>query len=151
MTRVRFLNGVAIGIVLIALSWALWFLHTHNDGLTRIVFLDPEGTSHTVFVEVADDPAELEHGLMDRTTIDNGMLFIFPADQPLNFWMKNTLIPLNIFFFDHVGNFVSGDAMVPCSTEACPITASARPAQFAIEFSPGNHPKIGPGWKLVLP
>lgn len=51
-------------------------------------------------IEVADDPAERERGLMFRESLANGagMLFIYERPQHVAFWMKNTLIPLDMIF-----------------------------------------------------
>ncbi len=51
-------------------------------------------------IEVADNGAERENGLMRRTSMpeDHGMLFVYPEPKLLSFWMKNTAIPLSIAF-----------------------------------------------------
>src|SRR3546814_3518781 len=53
-------------------------------------------------VELATDDASRQRGLMMRTALaaDHGMLFVFPHNDPQAFWMKNTLIPLDILYFD---------------------------------------------------
>ncbi len=115
-----------------------------DDGVTRV----------QMQVEVANTPLTREHGLMGRTALpdDAGMLFVFDREQSLNFWMKNTLIPLDILYFAADGHFVSSATMQPCAADPCPTYASKNNAQYALELAGGwltRHP-LGQGTTLEL-
>jgi len=91
-------------------------------------------------VEVVSDDAARARGLMFRDSMadDRGMLFIFEREERLAFWMKNTRIPLDIFYFDSRRRLVSVAAGVPpCSTPQCPSYPSAAPARYTLELNAG--------------
>jgi uncharacterized membrane protein (UPF0127 family) len=70
-----------------------------------LTITDDSGHAHAFQVEMATTPQEQETGLMFRKSVpaDTGMLFIFPAVQPEPFWMKNTLVPLDMVFINPDG------------------------------------------------
>jgi uncharacterized membrane protein (UPF0127 family) len=94
-----------------------------------------------IMVEIADDEASRSHGLMFRQALpDNtGMLFIFEQEQQLAFWMKNTLIPLSIGYFDDKKTLIDIKEMIPAvAGELRPKTyVSAKPALYALEVPKG--------------
>lgn len=95
---------------------------------------------HEIAVELATDAASRERGLMFRSELEkgHGMLFAFPQEQPRWFWMKNTLIPLDILYFDSNAKLVSMQLNVPpCKSDPCPSYASNGPARYVLELNGG--------------
>ena len=121
-----------------------------SNNIQTITLVGPHKEVVEVQVELVDSPEERAQGLMFRNHLPEGrgMLFIFEDEQPLSFWMKNTLIPLDIIFFDKGGQFVSGDTMIPCTGDPCPMYPSQGPAKVAVEVPFGTIERegIGEGW-----
>ncbi|MBM2822273.1 MAG: hypothetical protein HW413_1019 [Thermoleophilia bacterium] len=85
--------------------------------------------------ELALTSARRSVGLMNRRPAPaDGMLFVFPNDTTGGFWMKNTLVPLTIAFFDARGKRVRKLSMTPCRQEVCPIYSPGRRYRFALEL-----------------
>ncbi len=83
-------------------------------------------------VELADTVERQIRGLMYRTSLapDCGMLFVFDDDQPRSFWMKNTLIALDIIFLNADKQVISMHRDVPpCRRDPCPSYESGIPAR----------------------
>lgn len=97
-------------------------------------------------VELATDVASREHGLMGHAQLapDHGMLFVFPDSQPRWSWMKDTLIPLDILYFDDHRKLVSMQLDVPpCKTEPCATYPSDAPARYVLELAAGEARHAG--------
>lgn len=92
--------------------------------------------------------AQRQRGLMFRRKAPaDGMLFVFPEVSTGGFWMKNTLVPLTIAFYDSRGNRVRKLSMTPCRTASCPIYDPGRRYRFALELrasDPRAARQIGP-------
>lgn len=106
--------------------------------LTSPVVLQFPESNAFLEVEVADSPGEREKGLMYREElpIEKGMLFVFPDEDYRGFWMKNTLIPLDIIFVDAEGRIINIEEAYPepnTSGENLTIYRSERPAKYVIE------------------
>ena len=75
------------------------------------------------------------------------MLFVFSTDTTGGFWMKNTLVPLTIAFFDSTGKRVRKLSMTPCRTDPCRVYDPGRRYRFALELrasDPRPALRIGP-------
>jgi len=91
-------------------------------------------------LELALTPQEVTDGLMYRPSLPEkrGMLFIFDVDRYPAFWMKNTLIPLDLVFLDSTGIVVDVVADVPpCASDPCPTYSPASPARAVLEVGAG--------------
>lgn len=97
--------------------------------------------SHCIDVELAITEKQQEEGLMNRTDLpkDSGMLFIFNEEDYHAFWMKNTLIPLDMVWIDAEGRVVYyyKDAR-PCPKNGtCPAIVPDRKAIYVLEADAG--------------
>jgi uncharacterized membrane protein (UPF0127 family) len=109
----------------------------------RVTLVDAFGFKHVVDAEVAATREARTRGLMWRTALPegSGMLFIFPQEEELNFWMKNTLIPLDMIF-------IRADRTILDIVEnATPKTLTPRnvpgDSQFVLEVNAGVSAKRG--------
>lgn len=101
---------------------------------------------HRFTVEVANTPDQQAHGLMARTEMpaDHGMLFVFKDSEPRTFWMKDTLIPLDILYFDGAHRLVTIlEDVPPCKTDPCTVYPSGKPARYVLELNAGTAARIG--------
>jgi len=88
-------------------------------------------------VEVADDNQERSSGLMLREALDknSGMLFVFDDEDYRSFWMKNTLIPLDILFINDDLEIVDIKNAVPCKEDPCALYRSSAPVRYVLEVN----------------
>ena len=93
----------------------------------------------TVIAEIADDDRERAIGLMNRTSLPEGtgMLFVFDGEKQRSFWMKNTLIALDMIFIAANGTIVDITTMQPCKSLFCKSYKSKLPAKYVLEVNAG--------------
>jgi uncharacterized protein len=155
---------ITAGVVILALLFALSMFYSTPNGSNRkspdssntdipnsrsksaepqfikegsLQFLKDGNIIKAIEIEVADTPKETQQGLMYRQKMDEnkGMLFIFPDMQPRGFWMKNTLISLDIIYVDADKTIVSIQKnTTPLSEQSLPSDGKA---QYVIEINAG--------------
>ena len=120
--------------------------------MADVVF--PDATR--VRVEVADTEPKRDRGLMFRKSMaaNEGMIFLFDEPGFYPFWMKNTLIPLDMLWLDGDGKIVSIAEAVPCKADPCPSIPPAEGTQalYVVELVSGfaKEHKLKVGDLLVL-
>lgn len=125
------------------------------SALPVVVVRAPAADLH---LEVATTPDQQERGLMYRTSLapHTGMLFVFDTDGPVAFWMKNTLVPLDMVFVAAGGRVRSvyrNVAPAPPSMADDAIPRENGTAKYVIELPAGeaSGDGIAPGVPLTIP
>lgn len=132
----------------------------HAEAVTcepgKVIFLTDQGAA-PISVEVADTDEARAKGLMFRKELPQGrgMIFVYQQPQPLAFWMRNTLIPLDIVFLDakgvirhiHAGAKPLDETSIP---GALPGDADPN-RQFVVELPGGDAARLGlkPGDRMA--
>ncbi len=116
-------------------------------GLSQIaVTVKSKKGEHVITAEIAQTEEQRQRGLMYRKGLEagHGMLFLFDKGQQLSFWMKNTLIPLDMLFIGEDHRIVRAREMVmPCTSDPCPVYGSSQPAKFVLEVAGGVSEQLG--------
>ncbi|MGH3443264.1 MAG: DUF192 domain-containing protein [Nitriliruptorales bacterium] len=129
-----------------------------DDYPEATVALEPPDPRRAVGVatKVASTSDQLAHGLMEVEELPEGvgMLFLFAEDRDGAFWMKDTLVPLDIAWADASGAIVDIQRMEPCPPDsACPRYSPGAAYRTALEVPAGWFADVGvdTDWRLVLP
>lgn len=133
---------------LMFLAFSMFCESVQSDELPKVT---ARIAGKNIRVEIAQTEQQRSKGLMFRKKLDpnSGMLFVFEVEKPLSFWMKNTLIPLSIGFFNSEKILVHKTEMVPASAIDLniPTYSSQVPARYALEMPAGwfekNKIKLG--------
>lgn len=126
---------------LLVMASMIWSCSSHSnisDNITYEINIHDKKPR----VEVAFRQKERTIGLMfrDKLDSDHGMLFIYPQEQNLSFWMKNTKIPLSIAFINSSETITQIEHMAPYSLASHTSKAKVR---FALEMEEGWFRKNG--------
>lgn len=115
-----------------------------KEGTLQLLKKNSDSIIKTLDIEIADDAYQTQTGLMYRDSIKDsqGMLFVFPEEQPRSFYMKNTRIPLDIIYISSDSSIVSFQKNAKPFDET-PLPSNAN-AKFVLEINAGLSDK----WKL---
>jgi len=125
-------------------------LERAESGLEQVPLTITSSTGvHRFIVEVARSPEEQQRGMMFRQSVapDKGMIFPYDPPQPVAFWMKDTLIPLDIIFIRADRTIARITTAVPLSEDQVP---SGEPVVAVLEIAGGRAAQLGikPGDKV---
>jgi uncharacterized membrane protein (UPF0127 family) len=129
--------------VSLALAVSLFAASTASTLPVTTISIDGAKGPNRFRVEIAGDQASQEKGLMFRKSLapDAGMLFDFHTDVMTSFWMKNTILPLDIIFVRSDGTISSIAAnAVPFSEASIP---SSEPIRAVLEINAGRAKALG--------
>lgn len=108
-----------------------------------LMITSAKGKVQTLQVEVVKTDEDRSRGLMNRTSLPpmQGMLFVFDTVQTSAFWMKNTLIPLDMIFMDEKGVITKIHPMAQPNSRT--IIKSGGPVRAGLEINGGMAQKLG--------
>ena len=146
---------VVIVVLASTLGLGARFAPEQTQGFTRGTATITTGATPLVLqVERARTPAQRAQGLMGRRTLAPraGMTFEYESPSTGAFWMKNTLIPLDIAFYDGRGRILRILTMQPCRVAACPLYDPKVAYRGALEVNAGSFRRwgVGRGDRIVV-
>lgn len=131
---------IVISLCIIIIGGILFFDWNNKKKENLVCFKD-----NCFRVELALTPQERERGLMFREylDLDKGMLFVFEEEKEYPFWMKNTLIPLDIIWINSqkVVVFMKKNVQ-PCKEKNCEIITPNKKAKYILEIKAGISDQI---------
>jgi uncharacterized membrane protein (UPF0127 family) len=99
-----------------------------------------------IAAEIADTPERIMYGYMFRPEVgeEDGMVFVFPEPGVHNFWMKNTLVPLDMIWMDGDRTILHIRAAAPpCRVDPCPSYGPMRAVSYVLEVRAGTAAREG--------
>jgi uncharacterized membrane protein (UPF0127 family) len=122
-------------LALVLIFWLFLISARAADNPKKICFKDS-----CVLIEISDTEVSRARGLMFRDFLaqDSGMLFVFPSEDIYSFWMKNTLIDLDMIWLNKDLRVVDIKTFVPaCKNPECPSYTPKANAKFVLELNAG--------------
>lgn len=126
-----------IGLAGLVLLWMI------RGAAAEPLIIHAGGSAYKFEVEIVSTPATREQGLMFRKSLgaNAGMLFLYPEEQAVSFWMKNTLIPLDMLFLKADGR-IAHIAHNAVPLDETPIESEA-PVKAVLEVNGGTANALG--------
>jgi uncharacterized membrane protein (UPF0127 family) len=137
-------KNILILILIIILAAIVYLILFNNPPVDKINLVINQKEYN---LEVAKTIPQQTRGLMNRTSLcrDCGMIFIFNFEMTQTFWMKDTLIPLDIIFVDHNGlviNIATATSQPNAPDNQLKLYRSTSPAKYVIELNAGDADKL---------
>jgi uncharacterized membrane protein (UPF0127 family) len=119
---------------------------------TRSISIIDDDITYVLTVAVADTDAKRQQGLMNVADLGDldGMLFLWQEPTTTSFWMKDTLLPLDIAFFDEAHALVDNFTMPPCQEATCPSYPAAGAYLNAVEVPESGFAALTAAARLIL-
>lgn len=132
--KLSYVIGLSTMLISVVMLGTVLWIKTVSP---KAIITDVSGKIHRITIEIARTPEEHQYGLMGRTHLkqDHGMLFMFDAEKVRSFWMKNTLIPLDIIFIDHNQKIVG--IIESAEPQSLKLLSVDQPSLFALEVRGG--------------
>jgi len=122
----------------------------------RVIITNSQQKDIEIQVNLAITPQQKQQGLMNVSNLseNQGMLFLFDNEDYYNFWMKDTLIPLDIIFINKDLRIVDIIQAVPCKKDPCKVYTPKNKAKYVLEvnkdFAKDNKIAINNSLKLLI-
>jgi uncharacterized membrane protein (UPF0127 family) len=152
--RFRSLSFLSVVFFILALSFNLESKEGEKSLPTTTVIVPPD---IKIEAEIAYTDETRMRGLMFRESLpaDSGMLFIFPFVEQHSFWMKNTLIPLDIIWLNQRKEVVYFTTAVPCTSDPCDSYIPMQTSKYVLEVNGGfakkHNLKVGSRLEFTIP
>jgi uncharacterized protein len=142
----RWVRPASLLLLAVALAGCARTQQPEPPGPPRgILTISGDGPQVRVIVEIAETPEAKARGLMGRTSLAESAGMVFLEDEPAvsGFWMKDTLIPLSIAFWDEDGRIFRILDMEPCLEDSCPTYDPRGAWVGAVEVNQGFFEEHG--------
>jgi uncharacterized membrane protein (UPF0127 family) len=135
---------IVVSLILICLVFIFYYFRPFSPKISSVE-IDIKNTKYTL--EVANTPSQQTKGLSNRTSLCStcGMIFVFRNDGIRPFWMKDTLIPLDMIWLNHQDQVVfiqTAEPQLNIPMTQLKIYQNSDPAQYVIELNAGDANKL---------